>query len=135
MAYRMTPARRAALRRAQAASARRRRGKGRGKLAAANRRATRNKRIAIAAAAGGLFGASMAMGYAGQNRKLKVSNAGLNKKLSESRSKYRSLKIQNAILRSQNTRYRKKRYTPPKPTKVYSQRVHSPQLALPRGRS
>ena len=60
MAYRMTPARRAALRKAQAASARRRRGKGRGKLAAANRRATRNKRIALAT--GGLAGAAALAG-------------------------------------------------------------------------
>jgi hypothetical protein len=38
MAYSMTPARRAALKKAQAASARKRRGKGKGKLAAANRK-------------------------------------------------------------------------------------------------
>jgi hypothetical protein len=37
-AHRMTPARRAALKKAQAASARKRRGKGKGKLAAANRK-------------------------------------------------------------------------------------------------
>lgn len=48
-AYRMTPARQRALRKAQAASARKRRGRGKGKLAKANRRATRNKRIAIGA--------------------------------------------------------------------------------------
>lgn len=63
MAYRMTSRRRAALRKAQAASARKRRGKGKGKLARANRRATRNKRIAIAA--GGLGLAAMAAGYHG----------------------------------------------------------------------
>jgi hypothetical protein len=61
MAYRMTAARKAALRKAQAASARKRRGRGRGKLAAANRRATRNKRIAVAT--GGLALAAMAAGY------------------------------------------------------------------------
>lgn len=47
-AYRMTPARRAALKKAQAASARKRRGKGKGKLAAANRKNTiSRKRKAI----------------------------------------------------------------------------------------
>ena len=44
----MTSARRAALRKAQKASARKRRGKGKGKLAAANRRARRNRNIAMA---------------------------------------------------------------------------------------
>lgn len=57
MAYRMTPARKAALRKAQKASARRRRGKGKGKLAAANRRARRNGRIAVIAG-----GAALAVG-------------------------------------------------------------------------
>ena len=61
MAYRMTPARRRALRKAQMASARKRRGKGKGKLAAANRRATRNKRIAMAT--GGLAGAYVLARY------------------------------------------------------------------------
>lgn len=72
--YRMTPKRRAALRKAQKISARKRRGKGKGKLAAANRRATRNKRIALAT--GGLFGAAMAAGYV----KGKRSNSYKNKK-------------------------------------------------------
>ena len=67
MAYQMTPARRRALRKAQAASARKRRGKGKGKLAAANRRATRNKRIAQAT--GGLAGAAILAGYASRNYK------------------------------------------------------------------
>lgn len=44
--YTMTPARRAALKKAQAASARKRRGKGKGKLAAANRAADSRKRRA-----------------------------------------------------------------------------------------
>lgn len=61
MAYKMTAARRRALRKAQAASARKRRGKGKGKLAAANRRAVRNKRIAMAT--GGLAGAAALAGY------------------------------------------------------------------------
>ena len=43
-AYQMTPARRAALKRAQAASARKRRGTGKGKLAAANRQLDLRKR-------------------------------------------------------------------------------------------
>lgn len=75
MAYKMTPARRAALRKAQAASARKRRGRGKGKLAAANRRARRNARIAIAA--GGLAGAAMAAGAYSNRKKIKrgASNA------------------------------------------------------------
>ena len=54
-----TAKQKAALRKAQRASARKRRGKGKGKLAAANRRATRNRRIAIGAglAAGAAIGA------------------------------------------------------------------------------
>ena len=56
-AYRMTPARRAALKKAQRASARKRRGKGKGKLAAANRKVTRYRRtrnaLIAAAAVGG----------------------------------------------------------------------------------
>lgn len=48
-AHRMTPARRAALKKAQAASARKRRGKGKGKLARANRKGRNYKRAAIAA--------------------------------------------------------------------------------------
>lgn len=56
MAYTMTPARRAALRKAQKASARKRRGKGTGKLAAANRRARRNRNVAIGM--GGLVAAT-----------------------------------------------------------------------------
>jgi hypothetical protein len=63
MAYRMTPARKAALRKAQRVSARKRRGKGKGKLAAANRRATRNRNIALAT--GGLAGAAALAGYTG----------------------------------------------------------------------
>lgn len=61
--HRMTPARRAALKKAQMASARKRRGHGKGKLAAANRRATRNRNIALAA--GGLAGAAALAGYHG----------------------------------------------------------------------
>ena len=67
MAYRMTPARRAALRKAQRISARKRRGKGKGKLAAANRRARRNRNIALAT--GGLAGAAMLAGYGKRNYK------------------------------------------------------------------
>lgn len=132
MAYRMTAARRAALRRAQAASARKRRGKGKGKLAAANRRATRNKRIAIVAAAGGLFGASMAMGYAGQNKKLKNLAARQDRVIRRGKVANINLRAQIAILRMQNGR--KKSYKP-STTKVYSERVRTPQLALPRGSS
>lgn len=60
----MTPARRAALKKAQMASARKRRGKGKGKLAAANRKAdsrsSRKRRIIGAVAYGAYVGA---MGY------------------------------------------------------------------------
>jgi len=61
----MTPARRAALKKAQAASARKRRGKGKGKLAAANRKADSRSsrkgqivRYAIAGAGGALAAAA-----------------------------------------------------------------------------
>ena len=63
--HRMTPARRAALRKAQAASARKRRGRGKGKLASSNRRydsfksTTRNVLIAAAA-----VGGAAALGHA-----------------------------------------------------------------------
>jgi hypothetical protein len=61
--HRMTPARRAALKKAQAASARKRRGKGKGKLAAANRKntvSTRRKVVGYSLMAAG-YGA---MAYA-----------------------------------------------------------------------
>ena len=63
--HRMTPARRAALKKAQAASARKRRGKGKGKLAAAHRQADFRKKHARRAvgyglAAATLYGASRA---------------------------------------------------------------------------
>lgn len=73
-AYRMTAARKTALRKAQAASARKRRGKGRGKLAKANRSATRNKRIAVVAATGGL--ALAAAGVAGSYYARKTASGG-----------------------------------------------------------
>jgi hypothetical protein len=56
----MTPARRAALKKAQAASARKRRGKGKGKLAAANRKASRRRglstgqKVAVGVATAGI---------------------------------------------------------------------------------
>lgn len=129
MAYRMTAARRAALRRAQAASARKRRGKGKGKLAAANRRATRNKRIALAA--GGLAGAAALAGYA-NSRSLKAT---YKRDVGALRNKNRKLTYANAVLRNSAQRYHKKYSSRSKPTKVYSERVRTPQLALPRGSS
>jgi hypothetical protein len=74
MAYRMTAARKAALRKAQAVSARKRRGKGKGKLAKANRSASRNKRIAVVAATGGL--ALAAAGVAGTYYAKKTASGG-----------------------------------------------------------
>jgi len=56
--YRMTPKRKAALRKAQAASARKRKGKGKGKLAAANRSNSRLRtgiKAAVGAAAVGMM--------------------------------------------------------------------------------
>lgn len=74
MSYRMTPARRAALKKAQKASARKRRGKGKGKLAAANRRATRNRNLAMATGGLALVGAGgMAYASRGQMKKA-ISN-------------------------------------------------------------
>lgn len=68
--HRMTPKRKAALRKAQKASARKRRGKGNGKLAAAHRRARRNARIAVGINAG-LAGVAMAaVGSAYYTRKV-----------------------------------------------------------------
>lgn len=62
-AHSMTPKRRAALKKAQLASARKRRGKGKGKLAAANRRSDgRKRRIGRFAYNLGL-GLSAAAGY------------------------------------------------------------------------
>lgn len=72
--YVMTAARKAALRKAQLASARKRRGRGKGKLARANRAATRNKRIAVVAATGGL--ALAATGVAGAYYAKKVISGG-----------------------------------------------------------
>lgn len=70
----MTAARKAALRKAQMASARKRRGKGKGKLAKANRSATRNRRIAVVAATGGL--ALAAAGVAGAYYVRKTAGGG-----------------------------------------------------------
>lgn len=77
-AYRMTAARKSALRKAQMASARKRRGKGKGKLAKANRTATRNKRIAVVAATGGL--ALAATGVAGAYYAKKLASGGPKRK-------------------------------------------------------
>jgi hypothetical protein len=63
MSYTMTPARKAALRKAQRASARKRRGKGKGKLAQAHRRARRNAKISMAANGLVLVGAAGALTY------------------------------------------------------------------------
>lgn len=75
MAYRMTPKRKAALRKAQLASARKRRGKGKGKLASANRKNSRMKRrVALVAATGGLLGG--AIGVAGAYYARKIAGGG-----------------------------------------------------------
>lgn len=78
--YRMTPKRRAALRKAQAASARKRRGKGKGKLAAANRSNNRLRtgiRVASTAAAIGAvaYGAHRAYGAAKSHRSHQIRSA------------------------------------------------------------
>lgn len=85
MAYKMTPKRRAALRKAQLASARKRRGRGKGKLAKANRSSTRNRRIAVVAATGGL--ALAAAGVAGAMYARKTASGGPRKKTVASSSK------------------------------------------------
>lgn len=134
MAYRMTAARRAALRKAQAASARKRRGRGKGKLAAANRRATRNKRIALAA--GGLAGAAALAGY-GSYKKVDKKYRTQRRAYARERVRNRALGLQNRrltgrLIRMNYTASKKKSYK--RPTKrVYSERVYTPQLALPRG--
>lgn len=74
----MTPKRRAALKKAQMASARKRRGKGKGKLAAANRAADSQRRNyrrgKIARAVGAALGAGAMMYYqARQERKFQRS--------------------------------------------------------------
>lgn len=69
-----TAKQRAALRKAQLASARKRRGKGKGKLAKANRSATRSRRIAAVAATGGL--ALAAAGVAGAYYARKTAGGG-----------------------------------------------------------
>lgn len=75
MAHTMTPKRRAALRKAQLASARKRRGKGKGKLAAANRTISKQKRrVAVVAATGGL--ALAAAGVAGAMYARKTAGGG-----------------------------------------------------------
>ena len=70
----MTPARRAALKKAQAASARKRRGKGKGKLASANRRidtGRKNRRRAGYAAAGAVAAAGIGyVAYRGVKHKI-----------------------------------------------------------------
>lgn len=64
--HRMTPARRAALKKAQAASARKRRGKGKGKLAASNRRYdARSRRTKRAVKLGAALAVAGGVGYAG----------------------------------------------------------------------
>ena len=81
-AYRMTPARRAALKKAQRASARKRRGKGKGKLARANRKATSYKRtrnaLIVAAAVGGAaaLASPSAAAYTVGYRKLRAEGYG-----------------------------------------------------------
>lgn len=75
--HRMTPARRAALKKAQLASARKRRGHGKGKLAAANRKSRRNARIAVGVGAVAAAGTIGAVAYTvhknGKRHKMKAS--------------------------------------------------------------
>ena len=82
--YRMTPKRRAALKRAQAISARKRRGKGRGKLASANRRITRQKRVAVAIGALAGIGAAAYLGNKHRGRLTKGSGPSASKALAQS---------------------------------------------------
>lgn len=80
----MTPARRAALKKAQMISARKRRGKGKGKLASANRTLDRRRRRAGIAA--GVIGATLVAGgaaYAGRSYVKKVASGGPKKMSTE----------------------------------------------------
>lgn len=69
-----TAKQKAALRKAQLASARKRRGKGKGKLAKANRTASRARKVAVVAATGGL--ALAAVGVAGAYYARKTAGGG-----------------------------------------------------------
>jgi hypothetical protein len=134
--YVMTVRRRAALRKAQLASARKRRGKGksRGKSTNTSRQVRRSRNVAIVAAAGGLFGASMAMGYGKQNRSLKIKNRQAAIDLEVAKIHYRGMRIQRDMYRGA-AQARRKNYSKarPRPTRVKSQRIYPTQLALPRG--
>lgn len=77
MAKARTAKQRAALRKAQLASARKRRGKGKGKLAKANRSATRSRRMAAVATGGlALAAAGIAGAYYAKSRKPKSNYFG-----------------------------------------------------------
>jgi hypothetical protein len=71
--HRMTPARRAALKRAQAASARKRRGKGKGKLAKANRSNSRlRKGLAVAGTAAAIGAVAYTVHHNTRGKKMRV---------------------------------------------------------------
>jgi len=106
----MTPARRAALKKAQAASARKRRGKGKGKLAAANRKtdskgkiSTRRKIIA-----GALYAAYV--GYYGYSINKNIQGI---RKIQKENKRRKQYEAQDAYLRKmrygQNTNVRSTR--------------------------
>ena len=96
-AHSMTPARRAALKRAQAASARKRRGKGRGKLAAANRKYDgRSKKSRRGLKVAGTVAAGAAVGYTvyklnGKRKKVSASKATKAKDLQQRKDHARTL--------------------------------------------
>lgn len=128
MAYRMTAARRAALRRAQLASARKRRGKGRSKGKTRRRMSPKTRQRIVDGVAVGL-----AVAYVGANV----------------RSTYKTVKVEKAkrrVIRAQANRaaaydhLRRMNYgggTRASSYRVTSQRMRPmpSQLALPRGRS
>ena len=100
MAHNMTPARRAALKKAQMASARKRRGTGRGKLAAANRknmRLKRNiKRTAIAAGAVTAAGATVYVAH--KHRGTIKKRSGLAKKKVQTRATAAKSKVKAKVV-------------------------------------
>lgn len=98
--YKMTPARRAALKKAQAASARKRKGKKNPKLAAAHRRSKRNVKIALGVQAG-VLAAGVGTYYAMNRKPKKVDYSKARVEARNRINRRRALRASAAQLRGQ----------------------------------
>lgn len=114
-AHRMTPARKAALKKAQAASARKRRGKGKGKLAAANRKIGSGgvrghlRRNAAGYAAIGVAGAYLAASVHGIRKRNKANRKAADYHAARSKASYENIRKMTSASNKRSNFHRKTR--------------------------